>query len=159
AARAVRRPDAPGPVSHPGRQGPPPLDPLRRQRAGPGAGLLARIRLRPRPREARRAGARLPPHPDRDRPRGLARGSRRPPPRRAAHPAAGRPGASPAPMARGPVTILGGASPVGWGPSAPRPEIPADVPPVRRPARPRAEGLPGGRAAPDPLPRQPAVLG
>ncbi len=31
-----------------------PLDPLRRQRAGPGAGLLARLLLRPRPREARR---------------------------------------------------------------------------------------------------------
>src|SRR5262245_11375913 len=70
-----------------------------------------------------------------------------------------RPGASPAPMARGPVTILGGASPVGRGPSAPRPEIPADVPPVRRTARDRAEGLPGGRVAPDPLPRQPPVLG
>ena len=91
APRTLRRPAAAGPVAHPGRQGPRPLDAVRRQRTGAGTRLLEELFHRPRQAGAGGTGDRF--HPPAAG-RGLRRrdGRRRSPaPRRLPHPADRRP--------------------------------------------------------------------
>src|SRR5262249_27729080 len=62
-------------------------------------------------------------------------------------------------LARGTAPVVDGAADLAGRPAAGRGPLPADLPPVRRVAGGGPPRLPGGRAPPAPLPRQPAVLG
>ena len=110
AARALRGDRPAGPLAHPGRQGPRPLDALRRQRAGAGAGLLEGLLHGPGLRDGRRRRLGLLPPPADRRLWRVARAAARPAQGRLPHSA--RPGRSRACPTRKTTSCPPGRSPI-----------------------------------------------
>src|SRR5262245_3491944 len=156
AARALCRAAAAGPGPHPGRQGPPALDAVRRQRPGARPSLLAQFLHGPRPGTAGQRGAGLHPPIAGRVLRGAGRRTGRPAPRRLPHPPTGE--VRQWLWRRGAAAELDDSLALGPEAIAQRGALLADLPTVRLAARGRAPRLPGGRVAPAALPWQPVVL-
>ena len=143
AARALRRPDAAGPVAHPGRQGPRPLDAVRRQRARARPRVLEELLHTPNAAgPTRRKGIDFLP------PAAAAYGATRShdagPPAGVPHPAEGETSGG---RDGGAVADVDGAAASANRGNPARREVPAHLPPVRQAARAGASARPTSPAS------------